>query len=135
MSGGKAGEAAIMRSMLGRARGLGSARSGIAHWWFHRVTSVALVPLTLWFVYSVVRLAGLPRAAVVAWAQGPVTAALLLALIWATFTHFQMGVCSVMEDYIRSEPRRLVAMLAMKGVAGLLGLVAAVAVLKLALGG
>jgi succinate dehydrogenase / fumarate reductase membrane anchor subunit len=135
MSNVKQAHAAIMRSMLGRARGLGSAKSGIEHWWFHRVTSVALIPLTLWFVYAVIHLAGLPREAVVSWAHSPVVAALLLALIWATFTHLQMGVCSVMEDYIRTESRRLMSMLVMKGAAGLLGLTAAVAVLKLALAG
>jgi succinate dehydrogenase / fumarate reductase membrane anchor subunit len=131
----KQANVATMRSMLGRARGLGSAKSGVEHWWFHRVTSVALVPLTLWFVWSVAHLAGQPRAAVVLWAHSPVVAALLLALIWATFTHFQMGVISVMEDYIRTESRRLISMLLMKGLAGILGLTAAVAVLKLAIVG
>ncbi len=128
-------DAAVMRSMLGRARGLGSAKSGVEHWWWHRVTSVALIPLTLWFVYSMVHLAGMPRAAVVAWAHHPLVSASLLALIWATFTHFQMGVCSVMEDYIRTESRRVVSMLLIKGLCGFLGLTAAVAVLKLALAG
>jgi succinate dehydrogenase / fumarate reductase membrane anchor subunit len=134
MSNAKAG-AQIMRSMLGRARGLGSAKSGLEHWWFHRVTSVALIPLTFWFVWSMIHLAGQPRAAVAAWAHNPVTAALMLATIWATFTHFQMGVCSVMEDYIRTESRRLISMLLMKGLCAFLGLTAAVAVLKLALAG
>ena len=40
----------IMRSQLGRARGLGAAKSGAAHWWAQRVTAIALVPLPLWFV-------------------------------------------------------------------------------------
>lgn len=135
MANSKHAEAAIMRSMLGRARGLGSAKSGVEHWWFQRVTSVALIPLTLWFIYSVLHLLGLPREAVMSWAHNPLVAAMLLALIWATFVHLQMGVCSVMEDYIRTESRRLVSMLVMKGVAGLLGLIAAIATLKLALGG
>lgn len=134
MANPKQADAAIMRSMLGRARGLGSAKSGVEHWWFQRVTSVALIPLTLWFIWSVLHLVGQPRAAVVAWAHSPLVAALLLATIWATFVHLQMGVSTVIEDYIRSESRRLVSVLVMKGIAGLLGLTAAIAALKLALG-
>jgi succinate dehydrogenase / fumarate reductase, membrane anchor subunit len=48
----------IMRSQLGRARGLGAAKSGAAHWWAQRVTAIALVPLTLWFVWAALRLVG-----------------------------------------------------------------------------
>ena len=48
----------IMRSPLGRARGLGSAQAGVAHWWAQRLTAIALVPLTLWFIFSVLHLAG-----------------------------------------------------------------------------
>lgn len=128
-------ESAIMRSMLGRARGMGSAKSGVSHWWLQRVTAAALIPLTLWFVWSVVHLAGLPREAIASWAHSPVVAAMLLALIWATFTHLLMGVEAVLEDYVRTEAKRVASILAVKGLAGLLGLMAAVAVLKLALGG
>ena len=48
----------VRRSQLGRVRGSGAAGSGVHHWYAERVTSIALVPLTLWFVFSMVRLAG-----------------------------------------------------------------------------
>ena len=48
----------MLRSPLGRARGLGSARAGSHHWWAQRLTSLALVPLTLWFIFSVIHLFG-----------------------------------------------------------------------------
>ena len=51
----------IMRSPLGRARGLGAAKAGAAHWWAQRLTAIALVPLTLWFLCSVIRLLGATR--------------------------------------------------------------------------
>ena len=38
------------RSDLARVRGLGSAKEGVHHWWMQRVTAVALVPLSIWFV-------------------------------------------------------------------------------------
>lgn len=125
----------IMRSGLGRARGLGSAKSGTAHWFAERVSSVALVPLTLWFILALFSLAGAPRSAVAAWLSSPFNAALMLALILITFQHMAMGLQVVMEDYIHAEKTRLAAVLAMKGVTAVLALMSVIAVLKLAIGG
>ena len=52
----------VRRSQLGRVRGAGSAKAGVHHWYAERVTSLALIPLTLWFVFSMIRLAGRPTA-------------------------------------------------------------------------
>ncbi len=123
----------IMRSGLGRARGLGSANTGAAHWFAERVTSIALVPLTLWFIFSVFALLGAPRAAVAAWAGQTVNATLLLALVLITFQHMAMGLQVVMEDYMHNEKQRMLAILLMKATVGLFGLAALLAVLKLAL--
>ena len=135
MSDSKPPQIAIMRSMLGRARGLGAAKSGTNHWWSQRVTALALIPLALWFVISIFTLIGAPRAAVAAWASGPITATLLLATIAALFQHMHLGVQNVIEDYIRSEWQRMILLLATKGITVLLALAAAVAVLKLAFSG
>ena len=135
MSDSKAPQIAIRRSMLGRARGLGAAKSGTHHWWTQRVTAIALIPLSLWFVISIYTLIGAPRAAVAAWASGPITATLLLATIAALFQHMYLGVQVVIEDYIHSERQRMVWLLVTKGITALLALAAAVAVLKLAFSG
>ena len=124
-----------MRSYLGRARGLGAARSGVHHWWMQRLTSLALLPLTLWFVWSLAHLAGAPYANVRAWAGGPVHATLLLALIAATFEHMHLGVQVVAEDYIHTRAIQLTVVVAVKAVSALLALAAAIAVLKLAIAG
>jgi len=123
----------IMRSGLGRARGLGAAKSGYHHWWVQRLTAVALVPLTLWFICSVIRLLGAPHEAVVIWLSSPIVLALMLALIFALFHHMQLGLQVVIEDYVHGETTKLAALLAMKGVTCLLGLAAAVAALKMGL--
>lgn len=123
----------IMRSGLGRARGLGSAKSGTAHWWAERVTSIALVPLTLWFIMMMFRLVGVPRMTVMIWASNPINATLLLALVLITFHHMALGLQVVMEDYIHTEKTRLASILAMKGLTALLAIASVVAVLKLAL--
>ena len=135
MSDHKAPQIAIMRSMLGRARGLGAAKSGTQHWWSQRVSALALIPLALWFVISIFTLIGAPRAVVAAWASGPITAALLLATVAALFQHMYLGVQTVIEDYIHNERQRMVWLLAIKGITALLALAAAVSVLKLAFSG
>jgi succinate dehydrogenase / fumarate reductase membrane anchor subunit len=114
---------------------MGAARTGTGHWWAQRVTAMALVLLSVWFIFSALHLAGQPRAAVLAWAGGPVTATLLLALVLATFHHMQLGLQVVIEDYVHVEKARLVSLLLMKAVVALLALTAVIAVLKLAFAG
>jgi succinate dehydrogenase / fumarate reductase membrane anchor subunit len=125
----------ILRSELGRVRGLGSAKAGTSHWWAQRVTAIALVPLTLWFVLAVFHLEGVSRAVVAHWAAHPVNATLLLALVVATVHHMQLGLQVIIEDYVHTEPAHLVLILVNRGVAVLLGIAAVVSVLKLALTG
>ena len=130
----KAAATPIMRSTLGQMRGLGSAKSGTAHWWAQRITAIALIPLSLWFVAAIIGLAGLPRAAVTQWAARPLVASLLIALVVATFHHLQLGMQAMFEDYVRGEHLRLAIMLVVKAVVVLLALVAIISVLKLAVG-
>ena len=122
----------VMRSQLGRVRGTGSARSGVHHWYVERVTAIALIPLTLWFIYAVLHLIGAPQPAVAAWVAHPWNTVLLLALIAATFQHMQLGLQVVYEDYINAKWFMNVLILATKAASYLLGLAAAVAVLRLA---
>ncbi len=123
----------MLRSPLGRARGLGSARAGSKHWWAQRLTSIALVPLTLWFIWSMLRLAGASQADVADWLSSPVRLALLLALIAATFHHLQLGLQVVIEDYVPQEGVKLAAVLAVKGLCILLALICAMSALALGL--
>ncbi|MDA8249853.1 MAG: succinate dehydrogenase, hydrophobic membrane anchor protein [Rhodospirillales bacterium] len=125
----------VMRTQLGRARGLGAAHGGTHHWWVQRLTAIALVPLSLWFIYAVLHLAGAPRAYVAHWAGHPVNAALLAALVVATFHHAQLGLQVVVDDYVHTEATRMAVLLLIKGLAALLALISLVAVLKLAFTG
>jgi succinate dehydrogenase / fumarate reductase membrane anchor subunit len=123
----------VLRSPLGRARGLGSARAGSHHWWAQRLTAVALVPLTLWFIFSVIHLSGASHQAVIEWLSAPLTLGLMLALIVATFHHLQLGMQVVIEDYVHDERLKLGAVLLVKGLSVLLALVCVVSVLKIGL--
>jgi succinate dehydrogenase / fumarate reductase membrane anchor subunit len=121
----------IMRSPLGRARGMGSAKSGLGHWWAQRLTAMALLPLSLYFVLSVFLLEGADQAAMLRYMAEPWNGVLFIALVAALFYHLQLGLQVVIEDYIHSEARRLTAVLAMRAAVILFGLLALVSVLKL----
>jgi succinate dehydrogenase / fumarate reductase, membrane anchor subunit len=123
----------VRRSQLGRARGVGAGHSGVEHWRIERITSIALVPLTLWFIYAMLHLVGAPQEAVAAWAGHPVNTVLLLVLVVITFHHMHLGLQVVFEDYVANKWQMTLMILGAKSAALLLGLMASVAVLKLAL--
>ena len=121
-----------MRTPLSRAIGLGSAKEGVDHWWAERITAIALVPLTLWFVVAVIQLIGADRAAFVEWVRHPVPAVLLVLLLIATFYHNALGLQVVIEDYVENEALRFCLIIVMKLASILLGALGVFAVLKLA---
>ncbi len=123
----------VRRSQLGRVRGSGSAKAGVHHWYAERITSIALVPLSLWFVFSMVRLAGSPFEWVRAWVERPWNTVLLLAFIIMTFHHMQLGIQVVLEDYVHEKWPQTIAILANKAICALLGLTAFLSVLKIVL--
>jgi succinate dehydrogenase / fumarate reductase membrane anchor subunit len=123
-----------LRSPLGRAIGLGSAKEGVQHWWMQRVTAVALVPLMLWLVVAVIGLAGADRGAMVAWMHQPMSAVLMILLLVAMFYHTALGLQVVIEDYVHGEAWKLAALVAMRLLCLLFAVRGVLAVLKLALG-
>jgi len=129
---GKGGTA--LRSPLGRARGYGSAKEGVQHFWVQRVSAVALVPLSLWFVFSVAQLPVASYPAIKNWAASPSVAVMLALFIPTLFYHSMLGIQVVVEDYVGNEGSKLVTLLVLK-FAHAVGAAAGVfAVLKIALG-
>lgn len=123
------------RTPLNQVRGLGSAREGTHHWWLQRLTAVALIPLSLWFVASLITIANTDYVAVVEWMRSPIVTVLLLCLIWVLFHHAQLGVQVVLEDYVHSEWLKVASIVALKFAVVVLGLLSAIAVLKVSFGG
>ena len=121
-----------LRNPLARARGLGSAKQGVHHWWMQRVSAIALVPLSVWFVASLIAVAGGDHAAVAAWIGQPVTAVLLILTLIATFYHAALGLQVVYEDYIGSHLLRIAADVVTKLAFVALATASVFAVLKLA---
>lgn len=94
-----------MRSPLARARGLGSAKGGAKHWWAQRVSAVALVPLTLWFLGSLIAHAGGDYVAVIGWLKTPLASLAMIVLLLALFHHTALGLQVVIEDYVHSDAK------------------------------
>ncbi|MBS3962024.1 MAG: succinate dehydrogenase, hydrophobic membrane anchor protein [Sandarakinorhabdus sp.] len=121
-------------SALKRVRGLGSAGSGVRHWWLQRVTAAGNLVLLIWFVASVLLLPTLDHGSVVAWIAQPLVAVPLLLLIFSTFWHARLGLQVMIEDYVHAEGLKLLAFIALNFFIMAAGAVAAFSVLAIAFG-
>ncbi|MGH8501409.1 MAG: succinate dehydrogenase, hydrophobic membrane anchor protein [Gammaproteobacteria bacterium] len=128
------GRVMALRTPLGAARGLGAAKAGFSHWWLQRVTSVALIPLLLWFAFSIATFGDMHHAAFVAWVRSPLVTVLLILLLVTLFYHLQLGLRVIIEDYVHVEWMKLGGILAMNFICVFLAVLGVVAVLKIALG-
>ncbi|HEY4162373.1 MAG TPA: succinate dehydrogenase, hydrophobic membrane anchor protein [Dongiaceae bacterium] len=124
-----------MRSEMARVRGLGSAKEGAQHWWMQRLTAVALIPLGIWLVASLVGLAGADRAAIALWLSSPFTLGALPLLLLATLYHAVLGLQVVIEDYVHTEATKIASIILMKLAAFALGAIAVVSLLIVAFRG
>ena len=124
-----------LRTPLSRARGHGSAKSGVSHWWWQRLTAIALVPLTLWFVVALVSLHNADYATVTTWLHSSVNAALLALFVVAGIYHGQLGLQVVIEDYVHLERLKFTLLIALKLVAVLLAAIAVLAIIRIAVTG
>ncbi len=123
-----------LRSPLAKARGLGSAKSGTHHWIAQRLTAIALIPLSLWFVLSLVCMADMSHKTALEWVHAPMVAVFLLLFIIALFHHAQLGLQVVIEDYIDGKVMKITSLILLKFLSFFAGLAAVLAILKIYLG-
>ena len=122
------------RTPLARARGLGSAKEGVHHWWAQRLTAIALIPLVVWFAISLVMLSGAEFNVVRAWIGSPLVMVMLILTIGIGLHHGQLGMQVVWEDYTEGA-LRVVMIVLTRFLAVLFGLGAIVAILRIGFGG
>ena len=122
-----------MRTDLGRVRGLGTAKEGVHHWWMQRLTAIALIPLTLWFITSIATLNNASYTETVNWLSIPLVSIFMILLVSATLYHALLGVQVVVEDYIHQEGLKFLLLIGLKFIFLVLGVVAIFSLLKIAL--
>jgi succinate dehydrogenase / fumarate reductase membrane anchor subunit len=123
-----------MRTPLGRVRGHGSARSGTGHFWWQRVTSVALIPLTIGVLVIIFSLLGRSHATVTQFLGSPLVAVVMLLFIGTTAYHMKLGMQVIIEDYVHDEVPKLLLLMANVFFSIAVGLAAIYAVLKISAG-
>lgn len=122
------------KSLTTRILAQASTRQGSHHWLLERITSVALIPLTLWFIVAAVSLSGAGYDEVRAWLSTAINTTLMLLLIVALFWHAQLGVQVIIEDYVHQDTTKLGSLMAANFALIAVGLACIVAVLKISLG-
>lgn len=103
-----------LQTPLSRVLGLGSAKEGVEHWWWQRLTALALVPLGIWFVVVAISMVGADYATARTWIAQPVNMVLLIAFVAALLHHGQLGLQVVIEDYVHREAWKLALLLTVK---------------------
>lgn len=123
------------RAPLSIARGLGSSKDGLGHWWKQRMTAIALVPLVGWFVVSMIALAGQDRAHVLTWLHSPFNSVMFSLFLIVSLYHANLGLRKIYEDYVQVRWLELSSRIATDFAAVLLGFAGVFALLKQAFGG
>lgn len=124
-----------MRTPLGRVRGLGSARDGTGHFWRQRLTAIANIPLTLFFIGLLVALNGAGHERVAAVLSNPFVALVLLLTVMSVLFHMRLGLQAVIEDYVHGEGAKIVLLIGNTFFTIIMGAAMIFSILKLALGG
>ena len=124
-----------LRSPLAKVLGRGSAKEGVHHWWSQRLTSIALVPLTVWFVVSLLSLPSYDHATIVAWMGQLWTSVFLILLVLTAAWHSQLGVRVVVEDYVHGSGTKTVTLILVTFFHVVVAVAGVLAILKVAFGG
>jgi succinate dehydrogenase membrane anchor subunit len=103
-----------LQTPLAKVKGLGSAKEGSHHWWHQRLSALALIPLSLWFIYSLLSMTTSDYNTVVQWLRLPYVTVLLVLFISSLFYHAQLGLQVVIEDYIDSEWQKITSIILVK---------------------
>ena len=122
-----------IRTPFSRVQGLGAAHSGTEHFWRERASSVALIPLTAWFVYAAIHMIGLSYEDAFTFLHKPVNAIAMLLFVIASVIHMTLGLQVVIEDYVHTEGSKLLLFLANKAFGWIIGVASVFAILRIAL--
>jgi succinate dehydrogenase / fumarate reductase membrane anchor subunit len=123
-----------LRSPLGKVLGMGSAKDGTAHWWAQRVSAVALIPLTLWFVFSLLTLPAFDYETVRTWLSVPFSGFLAVLLVAVLAYHSYLGTIVIVEDYVTAAGMKVLTLLLLRFLYVLCGGAGIFAILRVVFG-
>ena len=126
---------ARMRTPLARVDGLGAAKAGTMHFWHQRVTAVALVPLSIWFVASALAYVGAEQGAVAAYFAEPINAVPMFLFIVASVYHMSLGLQVIIEDYIHQEGAKIALLMLNRFACWAIGAASGFALIRMTLAG
>ena len=124
-------------SGLARSLRLGSAKEGTHNWWWQRLTAIALIPLSLWFVGSIwsIIVDGANYDALQSWLAGPIAAILMLTFIFALFFHLKLGLQVIIEDYVHNKTAKWSFLITLNLSCIIGGIISIYSTIAIALGG
>nr|WP_321395255.1 succinate dehydrogenase, hydrophobic membrane anchor protein [Emcibacter sp.] len=122
-----------LRTPLGKVRGLGSAKNGTHHWWMQKVTAVALIPLTVWFMASMVQMTQAGFEVAVTWLSSPIPAILMILFVTTGLYHLKLGLQVIVEDYVHGEGLKTIIQMLITFGCILLAVAAVFSILKVAI--
>ncbi|MFK8052720.1 MAG: succinate dehydrogenase, hydrophobic membrane anchor protein [Woeseiaceae bacterium] len=122
-----------LKSPLGTVLGLGSAKTGTEHWWGQRMTAIAMIPLSIWFVIAMTGLPDFGYDSARAFIAAPVNAILLLLLTATLLYHSMLGTQVVVEDYVHGAAK-VVTLVLLKFAYIAAGVTAVFSILRISLG-
>jgi succinate dehydrogenase / fumarate reductase, membrane anchor subunit len=123
-----------LQTPLAKVKGLGSAKSGTEHFWHQRLTALANVPLTIAFVWIVLKLAGASYSEAMIFLAKPYVSLLLLLFIGVGLMHMRLGMQVIIEDYVHGEGLKIVALIGNTFFTLGVGAVCIFAILKISFG-
>lgn len=123
-----------MRTPLKQVRGWGSAKSGTHHWWMQRLTGIALVPLSLWMMLSIIHFIGSGYDAAYLFVQNTMNASLLFLFITTSFYHASLGGQTIIEDYVHHHFVKPCLLIVMKFALVILWTLSVLSILKITVG-
>lgn len=119
------------RSDTKKVKGLGTAKHGFQHWWLQKITSIFLLPLSIWFFYSLTQLNNLSPDNLMMWLHNPISALLMALFVFASIYHGSIGLQVVIEDYVHNKAVNLILQLLLKFLMFVMFIASLFALLKL----
>jgi len=124
-----------MRTPLRRVQGLGAAREGTGHFWFLRVSGMALLFLSLFAVGVVFALAGKSFDEARAVLAHPIIAVGLVLFVAISAEHMRQGMLESIHDYIHGDLLKVAVVMLNTFFCLLVGAVGVFALLRISFGG